>query len=185
MTAGPEAGRRPVAAEPAGYRAAMARLATGVTVVTTTTPAGPVGMTASAVCSLSLEPVQLLVCVAQALPTHRALGASPAFAVNVLGEGQEGLAERFATPGIDRFAGVGLRGDQDLPVLAEALAWFVCRTEDRLPGGDHSIFIGRVEACGHDEAGGRPLVYFGRDFATLETPEAARWRSFVEAGAVV
>jgi flavin reductase (DIM6/NTAB) family NADH-FMN oxidoreductase RutF len=102
--------------DPARYRDAVALLATGVTVVTTTTPGGPAGMTASAVCSLSLAPVALLVCISTHLPTHEALDESGSFAVNVLGEGQEALARRFATPAVDRFVGVALRDERPLPV---------------------------------------------------------------------
>ena len=106
------------------FRDAIALLATGVTVITTRTPAGPAGMTASAVCSLSLEPVALLVCISRHLPTHKALEESGEFAVNVLDETQVGLAKRFATRGVDRFAGLRLSEAHGVPVLADALAYF-------------------------------------------------------------
>src|SRR5205809_4550443 len=80
------------------FREAISLFATGVTVITARTPEGPAGMTASAVCSLSVDPVQLLVCISERLPTHSALVESRRFAVNVLGEGQTDLARRFATP---------------------------------------------------------------------------------------
>lgn len=169
---------------PARFRDAIALLATGVTVITTTTADGPAGMTASAVCSLSLEPVQLLACISTALPTHRALQQQGSFAVNVLGEGQASLARRFATPGIDRFAGVRLRQGCRLPVLADAIAHFECAVSERLPGGDHSIFIGRVTSCGHDP-GARPLLYFGRSFGALESGERSLLQSWIDAGTVV
>lgn len=158
------------------FREAMALFATGVTVITTRDD-GPTGMTASAVCSLSLDPVQLLVCVSSHLPTHEALTRSGCFAVNVLGEGQEGIARRFATPGVDRFAGVPIEERDGLPLLREAIAHFVCDVRERIPGGDHSIFIGAVRARGM-KPHARPLLYFGRSFGSLAKPEAALLESW-------
>ena len=152
------------------FRQAMSRLATGVTVITTAGPAGRAGMTASAVCSLSLEPVQLLVCISTRLPTHAALERHRSFAVNVLGEGQDRLARRFATPGIDKFASVAVIEHDGLPLLADAIAHFVCDVAERFPGGDHSIFIGRVREFGFD-LDGRPLLCFGSSFAELARSE--------------
>lgn len=169
------------APEPDQYRRAMSLLATGVTVVTTTTRDGPAGMTASAVCSLSLEPPKLVVCVQTSLPTHAALLASRTFAVNVLGEGQVEIARRFATPGVDRFAGVPLRGGLPAPVLRDAIAFFLCDVDERHPGGDHSIFVGRVTGCGHGP-GARPLLYFDRAFGALRAPEDRLLWSWSETG---
>jgi flavin reductase (DIM6/NTAB) family NADH-FMN oxidoreductase RutF len=174
IDAAPEGQRR--------FRDAVSLLATGVTIVTTTTATGPVGMTASAVCSLSLEPVQLLVCISRTLRTHSALELSGVFAVNVLGEGQGWLARRFATPDADRFAGISLIAPSELPVLRDAIAYFICEVRERLPGGDHTIFIGQVRECGH-VPGGRPLLYFDRTFGSLEPPESAMLRAWVEGGA--
>lgn len=175
--------------QPAGpradeYRDSMSLLATGVTVVTTMTADGPAGMTASAVCSLSLEPPQLLVCVRTSLPTHNALQASGQFGVSVLGEGQIDIARRFATPGADRFTGLDLRPELPVPVLRPAIAYFCCTVAERFPGGDHSIFTGRVLACGH-QPDRRPLLYFGRRFGALEGPEQELLRSWSEIGSLV
>src|SRR3954464_10577403 len=96
--------------EPA-FREAVAHFATGVTVITTLQDGRPAGMTASAVASLSLDPVLLLVCINTKLPTHHAIEASRRFVVNVLGEGQEELALHFARPSEDKFGEVALRAD--------------------------------------------------------------------------
>jgi flavin reductase (DIM6/NTAB) family NADH-FMN oxidoreductase RutF len=152
------------------FREAIGRFATGVTVITTSTPHGPTGMTASAVSSLSLNPLLLLVCIADHLPTREAVGASGSFAVNVLGEDDEALAIRFATPGIDKFAGVRVRDEVEVPVLERALAYFVCDVHETLPGGDHSIFIGAVRSCAH-VANRRPLLYFGSNFGAFRSPD--------------
>ena len=126
------------------YREAIAHFASGVTIITTVRDGSPAGMTASAVASLSLDPVLLLVCISNKLPTHEAIESSRRFVVNVLGEGQEELALRFARPALDKFEAVPLRPGHELPVLAEAIAYFVCDVHERFPGGDHSIFTGLV-----------------------------------------
>ena len=128
-------------------------------------------MTASAVASLSMDPLQLLVCIGSQLPTCQAIVESGHFAVNVLGDGQQHLATRFATRRPDKFAGVGLRDDSDTPVLADAIAHFVCAVGGTLPGGDHTIVVGDVLACDH-VPGTNPLVYFASSFGSLCDPAA-------------
>lgn len=151
----------------AAYREAISHFATGVTIITTRHEGRPAGMTASAVASLSLEPVLLLVCISNHLPTHAAIDASRSFVVNVLGEEDEELARRFARPAEDKFAGVALREEHHLPVLEQAIAYFICDVDERLPGGDHSIFIGRVRFCSAIP-GRRPLIYFKSSFGALK-----------------
>ena len=116
------------------FRQAVAHFATGVTVITTISDGKPAGMTASAVASLSLDPVLLLVCIDNRLPTHTAIENSRRFVVNVLGQGQEDLALRFARPAVDKFAGIALREGAELPVLEDAIAYFVCDLAERFPG---------------------------------------------------
>jgi flavin reductase (DIM6/NTAB) family NADH-FMN oxidoreductase RutF len=138
----------------------MGRFATGVTVVTVTSPDGPIGLTANAVCSLSLDPLLLIVCFdnqARTLPVVRAVGR---FGVNVLRADQQGLARLFASklPESEKFAGVPHTVHDGIPVIEGALAWVGCRLERLIPGGDHTIGIGAVEAA---EAGhGEPLLWF-------------------------
>lgn len=159
------------AVDEAAFREAIAVFATGVTVITTLHEGRPAGMTASAVASLSLDPVLLLVCINTNLPTHTAIEGSRRFVVNVLGEGQEELARHFARPSADKFANVPLRTEHDLPVLADAIAHFVCDVHERFPGGDHSIFTGLVRECG-TVPGKRPLVYFRSKFAEMRDRDA-------------
>jgi len=142
------------------FRSVMGHFATGVTVVTANTPEGPVGLTANAVASLSLEPLLLLVAFdnrARTLPVVRETGR---FGVNVLAAGQEDLARLFASkaPEREKFAGVAHTVHDGIPVIEGALAWVGCRLERLIPGGDHTIGIGTVEAA---EAGtGEPLIWY-------------------------
>ena len=165
------------------FREAISLFATGVTVITANTPTGPAGMTASAVCSLSVEPVQLLVCISERLPTHNALVASGRFAVNVLGEGQSDLARRFARAGIDKFASVKTTSCDGIPLLDRAIAHFVCDVHERFPGGDHSIFIGNVVKLGL-RRGSLPLLYFASEFGSLSRPEQALLEAWHAHGSV-
>jgi flavin reductase (DIM6/NTAB) family NADH-FMN oxidoreductase RutF len=165
------------------FREAISLFATGVTVITASTPDGPAGMTASAVCSLSVEPVQLLVCISERLPTHNALIDSGRFAVNVLGEGQSDLARRFARPAIDKFASVQTSICDGIPLLDRAIAHFVCDVHERFPGGDHSIFIGNVVKLGLTR-GSLPLLYFASEFGSLSRPEQTLLQSWHEHGSV-
>jgi flavin reductase (DIM6/NTAB) family NADH-FMN oxidoreductase RutF len=145
---------------PDRFRAVMGNLATGVTVVTVSTPDGPVGMTANAVTSLSLEPVLLLVCFDNAARTLPAVRDTGRFGVNVLASGQDELARLFASkaPEREKFAGIPHTVHDGIPVIEGVLAWVGCRLERLIPGGDHTIGIGAVEAA---EAGdGDPLLWF-------------------------
>src|SRR3954471_4935853 len=96
------------AVEPERFREVMGHFATGVTVVTASGPDGPVGMTANAVCSLSLEPLLALVCFANGARTLRVVRSTRRFGVNVLANGQEDLARLFASksPEESKCAGV-------------------------------------------------------------------------------
>ena len=152
---------------PEHFRAVMGRFATGVTVVTGLGPEGPVGMTANAVASLSLNPLLLLVCFdndARTLPIVRASGR---FGVNVLADGQAGLARLFAskTPENEKFSGVPHTLHDGIPVIEAAIAWIGCDLRELVPGGDHTIGIGAVTAA---EAGnGDPLVWYRGGYGTF------------------
>src|SRR5436190_8717985 len=106
------------------FRAAMARFASGVTVVTTQDERHrPYGFTASSFCSVSLEPPLILVCLAREAYSYRAFASSARFAVSILQAHHTDLARTFATPGADKFEGCALsRTPSGLPVVNGALA---------------------------------------------------------------
>ncbi|AZQ72779.1 MULTISPECIES: flavin reductase family protein [Streptomyces] len=149
------------------FRAALSRWASGVTVVTTTDADGRNhGFTASAFSSVSLDPALVLVCLDNRANCFEAFDKSEGFVIHLLAQGQEGLAGKFASKGADKFAGTDVRlSERGLPLLPGALARLECRTERRIPGGDHLILIGEVH---HADAGdGEPLVYYQRGFHEL------------------
>lgn len=88
------------------------------------------------------------------------------FAVNVLSQGSAHLAQQFAVPSEDKFEGVGLLNDDDVPLLAEALAHIDCEVVEEIAGGTHQIFIGRVLSASAGE--GQPLTYFRGGFERFE-----------------
>lgn len=150
------------------FRQLLGRFATGVTVVTTRDPAGrPVGMTASSVASVSLEPPLVLVCVARTNDMHPALEAAPRFVLNVLASDQEALSRRFAAEHPNRFDGIGYRESRyGLPVLERTVATIECDKQGEAPGGDHTVFFGLV--TGGSVSDGRPLLYYRGGYAGLE-----------------
>lgn len=155
-----------VRCDPERFRDVVGRFASGVTVVTTAHAGADFGMTASAMCSLSLAPPMVLVCVNRRVPTRAAVGRSGVFAVNILDEDQAELAVRFATPHADKFAGVAVtRGPLGCPLVGGALAWLECRVAEDVAGGSHSVFFGEVEAA--DARDGNPLAYFRGEFGQL------------------
>jgi flavin reductase (DIM6/NTAB) family NADH-FMN oxidoreductase RutF len=151
-------------------RHAMGHFATGVTVVTSVDAAGePVGTTANAVSSLSLDPPLLLVCFDRSSQTLEAVRGHGAFAVNVLAAPQQHLSANFARRGLAAvWDEVGhRRGPAGCPRIEGVLAGLECTVEHYLPGGDHEIVIGRVrdvETCGHD---GAPLLFWRGSYASL------------------
>ncbi|HET9985998.1 MAG TPA: flavin reductase family protein [Longimicrobiales bacterium] len=143
------------------FRRVLGHWGTGVAVVATLRPDGlPVGLTANAVASVSLDPPLVLACVERGSDTHDIIPVTGVFTLSVLAEEQEALARRFATWDVaEKFRGVAYReAVTGAPVLDGALAWVDCRLWAAYPGGDHSIFVGEVLAG--DAREGAPLVYY-------------------------
>ncbi len=153
--------------EPALFRQLLGRFATGVTVLTTRSTGGePVGMTASSVASVSLDPPLVLVSVDRGHEMHAALAAAPHFVLNVLAADQEALSRRFAADEPNRFMGVGFHPNkQGIAVLDGVLAHIECEKQTAIPAGDHSVFIGLV--VGGTVTEGRPLLYYRGGYAGL------------------
>jgi flavin reductase ActVB len=150
------------------YRNAMARVASGVTIVTTASADGRWwGFTASSFSPLSIDPPLILVCLAHDARCHPVFTSAERFRVSVLAPEHEELAKRFATRGADKFAGEDFRrADDGLPMLDDALVSLRCRTTDMAEGGDHTILIAHVEEA-HLRREGRPAVHVDRRYWDL------------------
>lgn len=156
---------------PPRFRHALGQFATGVTVITTTTTAGPVGCTVSAFCSLSLDPPLVLACLGRDRSMHRALTSAPGFGVSILASDQGVLARDFARPA-DRFAGVAHSPGRYGPHLDGAIAHLDCAVHEIRDGGDHVIVLGLVDAVAVHA--GEPLLYARGAFLDLPGPDWER-----------
>jgi len=153
------------------YKALMRHLAGAVTVVTAGKPGERRGLTATAICSLSVSPPTLLACVNRQAGAHDLIISDRVFSVNVLASDQESVAGRFSGQsnlrGEERFAsgtwGTLLTG---APILAGALASLDCELIEYKSVATHTIFIGRVvSGCSRD--GAEPLIYLRGAYHTL------------------
>jgi flavin reductase (DIM6/NTAB) family NADH-FMN oxidoreductase RutF len=154
--------------DPARFRAAMASLPTGVTIVSASGADGPAGATANAVCSLSIEPMLMLACLDRGSRTLLAVQAADRFGVSVLHAGQEPVARAFATkaPVPQKWAGVAWSERDGLPAIDGALTWIACDLRDVIAAGDHVIVTGEVRALAKSE--GDPLVFYGGEYRPLD-----------------
>ena len=154
--------------DPATFRRVASHWATGVAVVTTVDGEGrPFGLTMSAVTSLSLSPMQFLICVDERSESLAPMLTSGFFCINLLASGQEEISRRFANKSLDKFAGVPHRiHENSVPVLEGTVAFVVCRIASALPGGDHRIIVGEVLHA--DAPGGDPLLHFRGGYRALQ-----------------
>lgn len=153
-------------------RRVAGRFATGVTVVTTAGNGTVHGMTANGFATVSLEPLLVLVSVDRRAGMHGLLDQTGVFAVSVLAADQEQVSRWFASP--RRGTGPGQFSDvacapapaTGSPVLRGALAWFDCSVSAAHEAGDHTLFLGRVEAMNMLEDAGA-LVFLGGAYHRL------------------
>jgi flavin reductase (DIM6/NTAB) family NADH-FMN oxidoreductase RutF len=162
------------AAEPEGevFRLAMRELASGVALITTGRGVDRTGCTATSLCSLSLDPPALIVCMALTSSTLPSIRANGTFGVNILGGTQAALADRFAgrtgLKGAARFAeGDWMTLVTGAPLLRGALACIDCSLEETLDRHTHALLIGRVSAVRRSEAA-PALVHWRGQFACFD-----------------
>jgi flavin reductase (DIM6/NTAB) family NADH-FMN oxidoreductase RutF len=154
------------------FRHVMRKFATGVTVLTVRDGGLLHGMTANAFASVSLSPTLILVCIEKGNTTHDFISRSGSFAMNILSATQELLARRFAKQIVvptDPFADLAYHSAATgAPILDDCIAYVDCHVIATHAAGDHTIFVGRVEAAGfgsaHEQA---PLVWFNGDYAEI------------------
>lgn len=149
------------------FRSALGLFATGVTIVTARGADGRlVGLTANSFNSVSLSPPLVLWSLARRAGSLPVFAAGSHYAIHILAAEQIELARRFATPAIDRFAGLGLEeGAGGVPLIPGCAAVFECANRSQYEEGDHIIFVGQVERCAH-RAGAQPLIFHGGRYFT-------------------
>lgn len=150
------------------FRGIFGGFPSGVTIVTATTREGmPVGMTVSAVMSLSLAPPQLLICLQSHKYTLQAIKATRKFAVNFLSIHQSRISDKFAGSAGDKFSDIHWHfgSATGAPVIDEVRAVAECQVDSLIESGDHTIVIGHIVAGELSQTG--PLVYHSRKYVGL------------------
>tara|TARA_E500000178_G_C16964601_1_gene727748 strand:+ start:998 stop:1501 length:504 start_codon:yes stop_codon:yes gene_type:complete len=154
------------------FKNGMRKLAAAVNVITVEHEGFRDGLTATAVCSVSAEPPQLLICVNSQTHGHKLIRQSKYFALNIMARDQEEIAMRFAgmdgTERSQRFdKGSWSKIITGAPCLNGALVNFDCEVINEIEAGTHSIFIGHIvgsRISGDDNA---PLIYGEGKFTGL------------------
>jgi flavin reductase len=149
---------------------AMSRVASSVWIATTDGPGGRLGLTVSAVTSVTADPPTVLICVNRKTPIESAIRESFRFVISALRADQRTTALTFAGrprdgEPYDFSTSSWTAAPSGVPMLSGAVAWLDCHVVATHQIGTHSIFIGRVEHAG--SGAGMPLVYGRRSFAEL------------------
>ncbi len=145
----------------------MGHFATGVTVITTKDKdGGPNGLTANAFMSLSLNPPLILISVDKGAACYACFSPENGFTVNFLSEDQEEISRRFATKGIDKFAGLKWQeGSNGAAILDGVLGHVECKITQCYDGGDHTIILGEI--LNANATGDRPLLFYKGKYQKL------------------
>jgi flavin reductase (DIM6/NTAB) family NADH-FMN oxidoreductase RutF len=152
------------------FRSAMRRVAATVNVISINVHGRPLGITATAVSSLSMEPPSLLACINRAATVHASMTDLSNFRVNILHRDQEPIARMFADRAYEaeRFAAGWELDDHLPPRLIDAQASVLCRRIDHHQFGTHSIFIGVIEDVQVREDAA-PLLYWNGRYGAIDT----------------
>lgn len=146
-------------------RDALGEFATGVTVVTTMTPDGPLGMTVNSFASVSLDPPFVLWSPARVSTRFPAFEAASHFAIHVLGLHQRDIADHFTRQGVLAEGMMTRPGIADIPLIDGCAARFECRHAAQHDGGDHLIVVGEVLRLERSDAA--PLLYYRGAYSEL------------------
>jgi flavin reductase (DIM6/NTAB) family NADH-FMN oxidoreductase RutF len=157
------------------FRKTMGQFATGVTVVTTLRDGIPYGLTVNSFTSVSLDPLQILVCISRSSVTHAHVEATGCFAVSILAEDQHMVSTVFAgAPMSDRFDAVKVRpAPSGCPIIEGSIAWIDARVVQAIDSGDHTIFIAEATAMDIMAAEAPPLLYHRGRYARLAPASSA------------
>lgn len=147
------------------FRRTLGMFATGVTIITTQAGDQVHGMTANAFMSVSLRPPLVLISVDKRAKMNALLREGVRFGVNVLADDQRELSDHFAGRPGDRAPEARFTVIHDTPLVDGALAHLVARAERSYWGGDHSLFLGRVEYARYGS--GTPLLFHGGQYEQL------------------
>ncbi len=149
-------------------RNTLGKFATGVCVVTTEGPNGPIGMTINSLSSLSLDPALLLWSIQKNSECFSSFDTSKGYAVSVLTEDQMDISNQYAQRGShalnsDEF----IRGKTGQFILKNAVATFECSIWAKYEGGDHVILVGEIEEFSASDDH-EPILFYSGGYRTLK-----------------
>ena len=148
-------------------RSAFGRFGTGVTVITTQTAEGPLGMTANSFSSVSLDPPLVLWSAALRSKRHDAFASARSYCIHILGEDQQDLANHFATQGHDFTTFDWAIGPDGAPQLTGCIAAFHCEAYAVHAAGDHSMIVGEIKHASQRPGQGAGLLFDQGRFGTF------------------
>jgi flavin reductase (DIM6/NTAB) family NADH-FMN oxidoreductase RutF len=147
------------------FRRTLGMFPTGVTIITTQAADQVHGMTANAFMSVSLQPPLILISVDRRARMHGLLHEGSRYGISVLGDAQEALSDHFAGRVLDEAPEARFVVVRETPLVEGAVAHLVARVIRSYWGGDHSLFLGRVEYARYAE--GQPLLFHGGRYEHL------------------
>ena len=149
------------------FRDVLGSFVTGVTVITTLDSGGQAhGLTANSFSSVSLDPPLILWSQSVKAPSHPVFLAAERFCVSILADDQVEVSNKFARPG-PKFEGVRtIPGIGGIPLIEGCAATLECTRVTSYPGGDHTVFIGRVDKV--SRAPRRPLAFGGGKYLVAQ-----------------
>ena len=154
--------QNPSAIDPAEFRRVLGYFPTGVTVVTASPAAGPVGLAIGSFTSVSLDPPLVAFCPTKDSRAWPGIEEAGSFCVNIMADDQQDLCGVFASKAEDKFSGLEWTrtAHTGSPQLPDVLAWMDCTIENVFEGGDHWIVVGRVQALDVGRPQHGPLLFF-------------------------
>jgi flavin reductase len=169
-----------VAPDERGFKAAMGSQAASVNVITMwDEERRPLGMTATAFASVSVDPLQVLVCVNRSTRTYHQIATGGAFGVNILGSPAQAISDYCARPGADKQLATEWlvsSGDWRCPALGGALAFLDCEIAQDVEAGSHAVLIGSVRGIGLSSLAHQlePLLHFRGSYRQMERTDRYR-----------
>jgi flavin reductase (DIM6/NTAB) family NADH-FMN oxidoreductase RutF len=147
----------------ARFREVLGHFATGVTIVTASEEAGPVGFSCQSFAALSLDPPMVILAPAKTSTSWPRIAQAGSFCVNILSDEQVDVCRAFAVSGGDKFVGVEWTpGVTGAPRITGSLATIECRLGTIHDGGDHELVTGHVVAL--ETGSGSPLLFYRSGF---------------------
>lgn len=157
--------------DPKKFRSALGKFTTGITVVSSLTPEGPIGITANSFTSVSLEPALVMWSLAKSSSRHALFAEASAFAIHILSSEQRAVCDAFVRrkDAFDEIAHT--KNNAGVPLISGCLAVFECTQYATHDAGDHTIILGEVHTA--FERKGNSLIFSNGEYACLQHTASA------------